>query len=345
MSEKQITLHGDRINGKLKFNCVKCDKITDAPTNTKRADKKLCRECYGKRKDTRVNELNDLIGKEWASLSRSVESYPGIRTERQRKHGACFPVSLAEQQIRIYTKSGNLVLDPFMGVGTTAEAAKNLGRKSIGIEINEKFVKLAREDLKRSKDHKLICGDVKNILKYVKPNSVDFLLTSPPYGNLLKTVKGAFAYKWQEHSTLNKVKNPEPYSNSKKDLGNLPYNEFFIEIEKVFKDTYVTLKSNAYAVWVVKDYRDLKNDVPLVNFHSDIISVAKKVGFILWDIKIYDQTKFRPLVVLGYPSKNYYLNIGHSYLLIFRKFIKGKNANKTDAKKNRKSKSSRKYKT
>ena len=69
---------------------------------------------------------------------------------------------------------------------------------------------------------------------------------------------------------------------------------------------------------MVKDFRALKEGIPYVNVHSDVIAQAQQAGFELWDIRIYNQTRFRPLVCLGFPSKNFYLNIGHSYLLVFR---------------------------
>jgi len=292
----------------------------------------LCSDCFGKNKDTRKNELNNLTGKEWARFSKSVEHYLGTRTEKQRQHGACFPLSLAEQQIRIYTKRDQLVFDPFMGVGTTAEACEKIGRKSIGIELNNEFVELSKRDIKDKKKHKIICADIRDMLKYIDENSIHFQITSPPYANLLKTVNREFAFKWKEHSTLNSLKNPVPYSKNDKDLGNLPYNNFLTELESIFLNTFKVLIDGSYAVWVVKDYRDLDNKKPFVNFHSDVIRVAENAGLTLWDIRIYDQTKFRPLVVLGYPSKNYYLNIGHSYLLVFRKYVNGKYATKTNRK-------------
>ncbi len=309
-------------NKKTFFKCDKCQSDADAPTKTSRAEKRLCKDCYGKRKDLRKNELNELSGSEWASLSKSVMEFNGTRTEKQKIHGAAFPISLVEHHIKTYTKEGDIIFDPFLGVGTTSEAAENLGRKSIGIELNPEFAKLAKQDIKNKKDHTIIVDDIRNIKKHIQPNSVDFQITSPPYATLLKSIKGDFAYKWREHSDLKVVSNPKPYSSNEKDLGNLDYEQFMESITRVFEDTYFILKDNCYAVWVVKDYRDLKNNVPYVNFHSDIIHAAEKAGLILWDIRIYNQTKFRPLVVLGYPSRNYYLNMGHSYILIFKKTTK-----------------------
>jgi|TARA_R100000501_G_C2629618_1_gene124404 DNA modification methylase len=306
------------------FKCSKCGSKTKAPQKTKRLENKLCKNCFGKKRDNRKNQLNELTGSQWATLSKSVMEYSGTRPEKQKIHGAAFPLSFVEHHISTYSKRGETIFDPFLGVGTVSEAAEKLGRKSIGIELNPEFVKLAKKDIKNLKNHKIICDDVRNSKKHIKDNSVDLIITSPPYATLLRTIKGNFAYKWREHSDLNVIKNPPPYSSEKKDFGNLTYEEFMDEITGVFKDNYEILKDNCYSVWVVKDYRDLKNKVPYVNFHSDIIKAAQLSGFLLWDIRIYDQTKYRPLVVLGYPSRNYYLNMGHSYILIFKKHIVSK---------------------
>ena len=306
-------------NRRQKFACARCKAATSAPITTERAQAQQCPKCFGKRKDARKNQLNELSGSEWALLSKSVEKYPGGRSQKQRTHGAAFPESLAEAHIKTYTKKGDLVVDPFAGVGTTLDVAARLGRRSIGIELSKNFCNIALADLPEADDHRIICDDARNLEAHVAPESANLILTSPPYATLLKSVKGAFAYKWREHSNLNVISNPPPYSKNPKDLGNLTYEDFMTAIGQVMRSTHHVLKDEAYAVWVVKDYRDLKAGVPYVNFHGDVIDVAQMNGFRLWDIRIYDQTQFRPLVVLGYPSTNYYMNIGHSYILVFRK--------------------------
>lgn len=305
-----------------RFPCHKCGRKSNAPQGTKRLTARLCSTCFGKGTDKRRRELNDLSGREWAQASKSVESYADFRSDKQRLHGAAFPQSMAEQQISIYSKPGQTVLDPFVGVGTTLDACVALGRKGIGIDLSSEFLDLARADVpgdRESGDFRLIQGDARDLGSWVQDESVDFLLTSPPYGSLLKNVKGAFAYKWQEHSHLNAISNPEPYSDRSEDLGNMDYGPFLEAIGAALGATHAALKSKAYAVWVVKDFRSLKEGVPYVNLHSDVIAQGQQAGFELWDIRIYDQTKFRPLVCLGYPSRNFYLNMGHSYLLVFRK--------------------------
>jgi len=272
------------------------------------------------------NSLNNLTGSEWARLSKSVEQFPDKRSKKQKLHGAAFPQSLVEHHILCYTKKKNIVLDPFVGVGTTLDACKKTERRGIGIEINPEFVKLAKKDISQktlSPDNNtitIINDDIRNLLAHQKPNSVDFIITSPPYSNLLHKVQKKFLYKWKKFGK-NEKPNAKPYSKVKNDLGNLDYDESLDEFEKVFSDTLKVLKNDSYAVWVVKDFRDLKNDIPYVSFHTDLISRATKVGWILWDIRIYDQTKFRPLVILGIPSRNFYMNMGHSYILVFKKII------------------------
>lgn len=307
-----------------KFPCKQCGAPTSAPLGTFRAAQSLCSQCVGRRADKRPRELNDLTGKEWAQASRSIERYPDTRSEKQREHGACFPESLARQQISIYTKTGDLVLDPFVGVGTTADACMALDRNCIGVDINAKFARVARSHLRHAKRKQLeamiITDDARRLSRHITAESVDFVLTSPPYSTLLKSVKGNFAYKWREHSRIDPIRNPAPYSGKAEDLGNMPYEEFLTALADVMSQTFLCLKNGKYAVWVVKDFRDLKRGIPLVDFHGDVVNVARASGFTLWDVRIYDQTQFRPLVCLGFPSKNFYLNIGHSYLLTFRKW-------------------------
>lgn len=62
-------------------------------------------------------------------------------------HFATFPESLVETPIRAGCPEGGVVLDPFMGAGTTALVAKKLGRQYLGIEINSKYIKMAKERL------------------------------------------------------------------------------------------------------------------------------------------------------------------------------------------------------
>jgi DNA modification methylase len=308
------------VQARVRYECERCGAATDGFGGTERELARVCRECFGKAEDRRPRELNDLTGKEWAQLSRSVQEFPDTRSEKQKAHGAAFPQSLARQQISIYTKPGQTVLDPFLGVGTTLDACAEIGRKGIGFEISPEYHAMAAADLSGLPDQRAILGDARNLGEHVAPASVDMVFTSPPYGNLLRNVKGSFAYKWREHSTIAPVSNPGAYSDNPDDIGNLAYDDYLAAITHVMGQTFDALKPGGYAVWVVKDFRAMKEKIPFVPLHMDVSNCAVKAGFTMWDIQIYDQTRFRPLVCLGYPSSNYYLNIGHSYNLVFRKW-------------------------
>ena len=64
-------------------------------------------------------------------------------------HGACFPLDFAKKLITLFSKEGDLILDPFMGSGTTAVAAKLTNRNYIGFEIIKNYVKIAEDRIKK----------------------------------------------------------------------------------------------------------------------------------------------------------------------------------------------------
>ena len=64
-----------------------------------------------------------------------------------KKHSAVFPLPLPIWFIRLFTQAGDTVLDPFVGSGTTAVAALSLGRRYVGIDTNEEYVRLSEERL------------------------------------------------------------------------------------------------------------------------------------------------------------------------------------------------------
>lgn len=73
-----------------------------------------------------------------------------IAPERNMKelgHPAMFPVALAERMIQLFSFRGDVVLDPFVGAGTTCVAAKQLGRRYVGIDISEDYCAAAKKRL------------------------------------------------------------------------------------------------------------------------------------------------------------------------------------------------------
>ena len=64
-----------------------------------------------------------------------------------RDHSAAFPDALPEWFIKLFTREGDTVLDPFMGSGTTIRIANRLNRRAIGVDIHEGYVEMVREDM------------------------------------------------------------------------------------------------------------------------------------------------------------------------------------------------------
>lgn len=74
----------------------------------------------------------------------------GRPKENYSSHSAIFPLELANKVIINFSKEGDLVLDPFLGSGTTAVACKELNRNYIGIELNPEYVKIAEKRLRNT---------------------------------------------------------------------------------------------------------------------------------------------------------------------------------------------------
>ena len=91
-----------------------------------------------------VKEQSRMTTEEWNTYFQGHWNFPG---EKQSKHLAMFPEELPRRLIKMFTFVGETVLDPFLGSGTTSLAAKNLGRNSVGYEINEEFVPVIEEKL------------------------------------------------------------------------------------------------------------------------------------------------------------------------------------------------------
>ena len=91
-----------------------------------------------------IKEKSKLTLKEWNEYFCGHWNFPG---ERQDKHLAMFPQELPTRLIKMFSFVGDTVLDPFLGSGTSCLTARNLGRNSVGYEINEDFLPIIKEKL------------------------------------------------------------------------------------------------------------------------------------------------------------------------------------------------------
>ncbi len=273
------------------------------------------------------NTLNDLTGKEWLPETKSYFFQKGLGSSHpdaqiEKLHPAPFSFQDIEKLILFFTKRDMVVLEPFGGVGSTAKACELTQRKCISIELSEKYHNLSIQRLEKevckgaSKNHEFINGDSCEILRNLDTNSVDFMVTSPPYWGILNKQDR----KVKENRVVNNL--DTKYSDSDLDLGNVTdYNEFLdILKNKIFMQCARILKTNRYMCIVVSDFRD-KGEY--ISFHSDLIASLNHAKIedggtlILQGTKILIQNH-KSLLPYGYPC-SYVENIHHQYVLIFRK--------------------------
>ncbi len=94
--------------------------------------------------DRRLKELSKLTKEEWNTYFQGHWNFNGVR---QDGHIAMFPEELPKRLIKMFSFVGDTILDPFVGSGTTMLAARNLGRDSVGYEINPRFIKIIKQKL------------------------------------------------------------------------------------------------------------------------------------------------------------------------------------------------------
>ena len=109
--------------------------------------------------DTDTKDANELTRTEWLDLAQQVWFMYPEDVKREGDHPAPFPEKLPARLMRLYTYAavgrfaGEIVLDPFVGTGTTCAVAKTMGRRYIGIDINPAYIKLAQERIRDAPGH------------------------------------------------------------------------------------------------------------------------------------------------------------------------------------------------
>ncbi|MCS7299221.1 MAG: DNA methyltransferase [Spirochaetia bacterium] len=207
-----------------------------------------------------------------------------------------------------YSEPGDIVLDCFCGSGTTLVEAKLLGRRAIGVDINQKATELARQNLSfkphtnqleliNQKDHEyepeIVVGDARN-LSFIDDNSIDLICSHPPYANAIQYTV-----------------------DNKNDLSTLDVDDFLKEIEKVAKENYRVLKTGKKCAILIGDIRRKKYVIPL---GFKLIQIYLNTGFKLKELVIKRQhnCKTTPVWIQKSIQHNFLL-LSHEYLAIFEK--------------------------
>ncbi len=269
-----------------------------------------------------VNRLNDLSAKEWIPETVSVWVQRGLgksheHAQIERQHPAPFSFQDVARLIRFFTKAGECVLDPFVGVGSTLKAAAVEGRRGIGIELNKKYADLARIRLETElegdqpfrSEQIVIHSDARLAIPKLDENSVKLVVTSPPYWNILHKEDHKARQERVAHGLDTR------YSNNAADLGNIKtYPEFLGVLSDTLALTRSCLVEGGHLCIVVGDFRQKSQ---YVMFHADIAEEMQKRGFTLKGITVLYQ-RHKRIFPYGFPY-SYVPNLHHQYIVILAK--------------------------
>jgi 16S rRNA G966 N2-methylase RsmD len=231
-------------------------------------------------------------------------------------HGNCIP-QILNQLIRRFTRPGELVLDLFMGSGTTGIEAINLGRSCLGLELNPLMVDKVNQNLEQlsqqlypdnSHHYQVLNADSSDVqslkkirkqLRLWQKESVDFLFLHPPYDDIIR------------------------FSDEKADLSNQESTQAFLEgFEQVASLGYTALASGRFAALTIGDKYQQGQWIPL-GFMC--MQAMMQQGFLLKSIIVKNMTgnekgkgktanlwRYRALAGGFYVFK-------HEYVMLFQK--------------------------
>jgi len=272
--------------------------------------------------------LNDLSGKDWVRHTISWFTLKvRRRTTEEIDHPGKYPDELAERFIAFFTKKGQWVIDPFVGVGSTLVACKNLERNGLGIDINRDFVRVADHVLEQqtlfpTSIQKVICGDALQVDEVLRthfknhPPQFDLCMTSPPYWNMLGKQRGGSD---SQHRNRKDKGLPLVYSTSiENDIGNISAYDGYLEaLLNVFSGLKPFLAAGSHLVVVMQNILDERG-----RFMPLAWDFSLRMGsmFRLRQEQIWCQTD-KMTGIWGYPT-TYVSNVHHHYCLVFQNGVK-----------------------
>jgi 16S rRNA G966 N2-methylase RsmD len=263
-----------------------------------------------------TSKYNDLDFSDWKNLNIDVNSL-WIINKRDKSgkhkniyHGNFIP-QIPNHLIRRYTKTNEVVLEPFMGSGTTLFECENLHRKYIGFDINVDIVQYVNDAMKKlPKENFILCCldssnkrqvdlNLQNALKKINAKKVQFLLMHPPYMDIVK------------------------FTDNQNDLSQISDVNKFMEVFKSICENHLNfLDENRYFAVVIGDVYKNSEVVPLGFYCLDMIKKSFKVklkGIIVKNIE-GNRGKLGINGIWCYRAlKSDYYIFKHEYIFVFKK--------------------------
>ena len=268
-------------------------------------------------KEVKTKPYSDINLNEWKEYSHiktdtwwEFASRDNTHGHSNEYHGNYIP-QIAQQLYERFTKKGDVVLDLFLGSGTSAIEALNMGRRCIGVELKEEQTEIVKKKFSGKElvtDVNVICFDsanekvkdkIKDRLEIMREEKAQFLMLHPPYDDIIK------------------------FSDKKEDLSNCENTEEFYELfGKVAKNGYDMLEKGRFAALIIGDKYANGEIVPL---GADCAAKMREIGFkmkavIVKNMEGNERAKGKTANLWRYRALNggFYI-FKHEYIYIFQK--------------------------
>jgi DNA modification methylase len=272
--------------------------------------------------DCSPKHINCLTAKDWVKSQVGIwEFFYEKRDVRDKEiHPAVFPIALPAKCIQLFTHKGELVLDPFAGIGTTLVAAQDLSRNAVGFDLCDKYVDFTKKRLgqKRLVDSQqtAVCDDAHNIPQYLEEGTVSLCVTSPPYAHMLnkpRLNKSMRADKREDKHFMT----VQQYSQDPKDLGTMNHDKYAEALTEIYTGIFPLMKKRGHCVININDVWWENKRIPT---HVFVIKALEKAGFELRNILIWDKRNLvNGVGIFGWPSNFIKLGATFEYILDFWK--------------------------
>lgn len=263
---------------------------------------------------------NCMSAKEWVVSQLGVWrfSYEARDIRDKSVHPATFPIALSKKIIQLFSHEGELILDPFVGSGTSLVAAKDLNRNAVGFDLQPNYIELCKERISQHVNVSTVTKqlaineDARNISKCFDEESLSLIWTSPPYANLLNRVRTNKSRRVRKNDQLGKI---EQYSQDTRDLGTLDIDGYTLEMGDIFESLLPLLRYKAHCVINVPD---MWWNNQRITIHVALIDELRKRGYELRNVIIWDRTNLvNNIGIFGYPNNYITMGVTFEYLLDF----------------------------
>ncbi|WP_046961545.1 DNA methyltransferase [Dehalococcoides mccartyi] len=267
------------------------------------------------------SHINCMDAKTWLKSQIGVwEFYYNGRDVRDKKiHPATYPISLARKCIDLFTHEGELVVDPFVGSGTTLVAAMDANRNAVGFDLQQKYIDVCNERLAQLPNitpakQLAVLADARDIKTYLPEQSIALVLTSPPYANLLNRKRQNKSRRGTER-TNEQLGAIEQYSQDERDLGTLSLDDYKQAMANVYKNLLPLLKPKGHCVINVPD---MWWENERITIHVAVIEALRSVGYELRNTIIWDRRNIvNRIGIFGWPSNYITMGVTFEYILDF----------------------------